>query len=452
MNIELPYNWTPRPNQVNLWRYFQGNVEGKRAAVVAHRRWGKDLTGINLTAPKLFERTGTYWHLLPTYKQGRAIVWNGFTRDGRAFLDHFPKELIKARLNNEMRLHFLNPNDSSAEGSIYQVVGTDDVNSLVGTNPIGCIFSEYSLHNPAAWEYIRPILRENGGWALFIYTPRGHNHGYRLLQTAKKAGWFVEVHKAGSGPDASKRHDGTPVISDADIEQERLAGMPEEMIQQEFYCSFEASLVGAYYSAQLDKAEKDGRITTVNYEPRLPVSTAWDIGFSDATSIIFFQKHGLEIRIIDYYENSGEPLAHYVRLCKEKEYLYDVHYMPWDVEVKEWTSGKSRIEVARGLGMRVRVVPQHEVADGIEQARNIFPRIIFNGSKCERLIDALKSYCKEWDEEKRIFKDQPLHNWTSHPADAFRYLCWTIKKSAKPDDYANLQTTTLDEQSQAMYV
>lgn len=436
MNIELPYNWTPRPGQVNLWKFFQGQGEGKRGVVVAHRRWGKDLTGINITAPKLFERTGTYWHLLPTYKQGRAIVWNGFTRDGRAFLDHFPKELIKNRLNNEMRLHFFNPEDSSAEGSIYQVVGTDDVNSLVGTNPVGCIFSEYSLHNPAAWEYIRPILRENGGWALFIYTPRSHNQGYKLFKMASKpdSGWFCEVHKAGSGPDASKRHDGTPVISDKMIDEERKSGMPEEMIQQEFYCSFEASMVGAYYSKQIEQAEKDGRITTVNYEPRLPVLTAWDIGVDDPTAIIFFQQYGLEIRIIDFYHNSGEPLTYYVRELKQKEYLYNVHYFPWDAEVREWTSGKSRVEVARNMGLKVRIVPQHEVMDGIDHVRNTFPRLIFNGSKCEYLIDALKTYRKEWDEEKKVFKEKPLHDWSSDPADALRYLCWMIKKSARRDE------------------
>jgi phage terminase large subunit len=448
LNIELPHNWSPRPGQVNLWKFFQGPEEGKRAAVVAHRRWGKDLTAINLIAPKLFQRVGTYWHLLPTYKQGRAIVWNGFTRDGRAFLDHFPKQLVENRLNNEMRLHFYHPTKRGAEGSIYQVVGTDDVNSLVGTNPIGCVFSEYSLHNPAAWEYIRPILRENGGWALFIYTPRGHNHGYKLLRDAKNAGWFTEVHKAGSGPEGSKRHDGSPVVPDEAIEQERLAGMPEEMIQQEFFCSFEASMVGAYYSKQMEAAEKEGRICQVGYEPKLPVHTAWDIGVKDSTSIVFFQTYGLEVRVIDYYETSGEGLPHYVRELKSKEYVYGTHYMPHDAKVREWTSGKSRVEVARGLGLKVRILPQiEEKQDAIEQVRNILPRCIFNGSKCERLIDALKTYRKEWDDERRVFKDSPLHDWSSNGADAFSYMCWSIPRRSKMDKDDLPQPTAVDDYS-----
>lgn len=462
MNIELPYNWTPRTYQVPVWKHFQGPEEGKRGICVWHRRAGKDLLALNLIATKLFERVGTYWHVLPLYKQARSIVWNGFTRDSRAFLDHFPRELIKNRLNNEMRLHFLNPSDSSAEGSIYQAIGSDDPNSLIGTNPIGVVFSEWSVTNPSVWDYVRPILRENGGWALFIYTPRGHNHGYSLLQNGKKAGWFIDIRKAGSGSEATKRHDGLPVLSDADIEEERRSGMPEELIQQEFFVSFEASMAGAYYSKQIEQAEKEGRVTAVGYEPRLPVSTAWDIGFKDATAIIFFQKHGLEIRVIDYYENSGESLVHYARELKNREYVYDVHYMPWDAEVKEWTSGKSRVEVARGLGLKVRIVPQHEVQDGIDHVRNIFPRLIFNGVKCERLIDAIKTYRKERLEDKEritatgqrqpFFKDVPFHDWTSHGCDALRYMTWTIKKSAKPDDYANLPTSSLDAQTQAMYV
>lgn len=463
MNIELPYNWTPRTYQVPVWKHFQGPEEGKRGICVWHRRAGKDVLAINLIATKLFERVGTYWHCLPYYKQARAVVWNGKTREGRPFLDFFPKELIKNRLNNEMRLHFLNPNDPEQDGSIYQAIGTDDKDALVGTNPVGVVFSEYSLQDPDVWDYVRPILRENGGWALFIYTPRGHNHGYTLLQANKNSpDWFVDLREAGSGPNCTKKHDGTPVYSDEDIEKERKEGMPDELVQQEYKISFEASLVGAFYSRQIDQAIKDGRVSQVAYDPRLPVSTAWDIGFKDSTAIIFFQKHGLEVRIIDYYENSGEPLTHYARELKHREYVYDTHYMPWDAEVKEWTSGKSRVEVARGLGMKVRIVPQHELQDGIDHVRNTFPRLIFDGGKCSRLIDAIKTYRKERQEDKEhigqdgrrepFFKDTPIHDWTSHGCDALRYLCWTIKTSAKPEDYANLPTSSLDDQTKAMYV
>lgn len=254
-DVTLPYKWVPRNYQLGAWRYMQGPEEGKRAVCVWHRRAGKDLFGINVIATKVPERVGTYWHMLPTYKQGRAIVWNGHTREGRPFLDHFPEEIVTNKNGTEMRITFYN-------GANYQVVGTDDVDSLVGTNPIGVIFSEYSLHDPGAWDYIRPILAENGGWAMFIFTARGKNHGYNLLQMSRKNGrWFSEVLVAGNN--GTKRHDGSPVISDEIIQDERDAGMSEEMIQQEFFCSFEAPMVGAYYGVQMLVAEREKRLTRV---------------------------------------------------------------------------------------------------------------------------------------------------------------------------------------------
>lgn len=442
----LPHNYSPRNYQLPAWEYFQGNEEGKRGVCVWHRRAGKDLFAINLIATKLFQRVGVYWHLLPTYKQGRAIVWNGFTREGRRFLDYLPQRIRTRSYENEMRIHFKSPYPDGEEGSVYQVVGTDDVNSLVGTNPIGCVFSEYSLHDPAAWDYIRPILAENGGWALFIFTPRGKNHGYKLLQDAHTAGWFVDVRKAGGSDDATKRPDGTPVISDEIIQNERIAGMPEEMIQQEFFVSFEAPLVGAYYSQQMAKADKENRICNVPYDPKLPVDTSWDIGFNDATSIVFSQTYGLEERIIDYYESSGEGLAHYVRILREKEYVYGKHYAPHDIEVAEFSSGKTRLETARGLGIRFVVTQKHDVEDGIEQVRNILPRCWFDRIKCARLLEALKSYRKEWDDNRKMFKSHPFHDWSSNAADAFRYKCWNTRQRSK---YGQQQPQTVAEDNYA---
>lgn len=448
MEITLPYRYALRSYQVPAWKYMQGTEEGKRAVCVWHRRAGKDLFAINLIATKVFERVGTYWHLLPTYRQGRAIVWNGFTREGRKFLDAFPKELVESIHMNEMRVTFKN-------GSIYQVVGTDDVDNLVGTNPVGCVFSEYSLQDPKAFDYIRPILSENGGWAMFIMTPRGKTHGWRLLKHAKDAGWFVDVRKAGS--DGTKRdgklfvnngsqievrdEDGSPVISDESIENERKAGMSEEMIQQEFYVSFESSIEGAYFAKEMTKAYADKRITKVPYDSKLPVNTYWDIGVGDATAIVFTQTYGMEVRVIDYYENSGEGLPHYIRVLKEKDYTYGSHFAPWDIEVREFSSGKSRLDIARGLGVKFKVTQKHAIEDGIEQSRSIFSRCYFDEEKCERLINALSCYCKEPLPTKfqknsdidgnKVFKDSPRHDWSSHAASAFRYMAWNTKyKSA----------------------
>lgn len=418
-NIVLPYNWRPRSYQMPAWCYMEGQEEGKRAVLVWHRRAGKDLFAINLCSTKMYERVGTYWHILPTYKQGRKIVWDGFTRDGRKFRSHFPPELVMSENSSDMKITMKN-------GAIYQVVGTDDVDSLVGTNPIGCIFSEYSLQDPAVWDYIRPILAENGGWAVFIYTMRGKNHGYKLQQMARNNRlWFEQTLVAGN--EGTKREDGRPVISDEVIEDERRAGMEEAMIQQEFYCSAEAPLVGAYYGNQMALALKENRICNTPWEVTLPVNTAWDLGVSDCTSIWFYQQVGGEIRLIDFYETSGEGIAHYVKVLKEKQYVYDKHLAPHDIEVRELGTGKSRRETARTLGLNFTVVPIHEVMDGIDAVRNILGRCWFDQTKCERGIEALRSYRKEYDETRKTFKNSPEHDWSSHPADAFRILAMGMR-------------------------
>lgn len=418
--IILPFGWKPRSYQLPAWTYMEGDEEGKRAVLVWHRRAGKDLWGINLCAVKAHERVGTYWHILPTYKQGRKIVWDGFTRDGRKFRSHFPGELVTAENQAEMKVTFNN-------GAIYQVVGTDDVDSLVGTNPVGCIFSEFSLQDPAAWDYIRPILAENGGWAVFIYTMRGKNHGYKMLEMAKKnPTWFAQTLVAGDH--GTRREDGRPVISDAIIEDERRAGMSEELIQQEFYCSAEAPLVGSYYGKQMADVMATNRVTSVPWAPEVPVDTAWDLGINDSMSIWCYQAIGNEVRIIDFYENSGEGLAHYAKWLQEKPYVYGRHYAPHDIEVRELGTGKTRKETARTLGIKFEVVPQHEINDGIEAVRNLLPRCWFDAKNCERGIEALKSYRKEFDEKKKVFHNRPEHDWSSHPADAFRYLAVGFKK------------------------
>ena len=443
-NITVPYEYEPRSYQLPVWRYMEGPAEGKRAACEWHRRAGKDLFAINLICTKALERVGTYWHMLPTYKQGRNIVWNGFTKDGRSFLSYIPDALIANKNSTEMRITFKN-------GSIYQVVGTDNVNSLVGTNPVGVVMSEFSLHDPAAWDYIRPILAENGGWALFIYTLRGKNHGYQIGQMAKNnPKWFYEKLVAGSN--GTKRPDGTPVISDEIIEEERKAGMPEELIQQEFYCSADAPLVGAYYSVQMrwldsqtttlsDGSKVPARFIKLPYDPRLPVGTAWDLGYDDATTIWFYQEHGKEIRLIDYYENSGEGLGHYIKYLKEQPYVYlPYHLAPHDIQVHDLTIGKTRLQYAAELGLRFKAVPKLSLEDGIEAVRSFLPRCYFDLEKTSRGIAALREYKKEWNEELKVFRSQPLHNWASHGADAFRTLAVGFRQRKAID---NRQTNYL---------
>jgi len=407
--ISIPVDWSPRFYQFPLWNYLEGG--GKRAVAVWHRRAGKDATALNWTVTSAFQRPGLYWHLLPTYNQGRKIVWDGRTKEGRPFLSAWPKDAVRAINNTEMKLELEND-------SIWQVVGTDNVDRLVGANPVGCVFSEYSLQDPRAWDYIRPILAENGGWALFIYTPRGRNHGHTLLEVAKSnPKWYHQVLSV----------DDTGILDPAAIQEERDAGMPEEMIQQEYFCSFDAALVGSYYGQEMDLAFKDGRITDVPYDPRLEVHTAWDLGMSDSTAIVFYQESGTEIRIIDYYEASGEGLPHYIRILKEKGYDYGSHFGPHDIQVRDFSTGKSRLETAAIMGIKFKVAPKLGLLDGIDAVRIALRRMVFDKTKCARLIEAMRQYKKSWNDKMRCYSSHPDHDWTSHPADGMRTLVTTLK-------------------------
>lgn len=439
--IELPYNWVPRDYQVPLWQYMakphaprdDGSIPGKRAVCLWHRRAGKDLCGINIVQTEAYKRVGLYWHLLPTYQQGRKIVWNGFTRDGRKFLDHFHPDLVESTHNTEMRVNFKN-------GSIYQVVGTDDVDKLVGTNPIGCIFSEYSLQDPRAWDYIRPILAENGGFAIFIYTPRGRNHGYDLYtMAAGNPDWFCQSLDIFT----------TGAVHPSVLDEERAAGMPEPLIKQEYLCSFDAALVGSYFGDLLETAQNEQRIGAFPYDPKLPVITAWDLGMHDSMSIWFAQRHYGEVRLIDYYENHGQGFEHYAKVLKDRGYVYDYHIAPWDIEVRELGTGKSRIEVARNFGINFRANRRvTQTQEKINAARQMLnrcyfnqPRMLSDGNGINGL-ECLKQFRKEFDTKKKIYKDRPEHDWTSHGASAFMELAWGIKE---PVDSSKLQHNAVME-------
>ena len=446
MTIDLPHDWRPRQYQVPTWRYFIPDEPRKRGVCVWHRRAGKDLLAVNLIACKAFQRIGTYWHLFPEFKQARAAIWNGITSEGKRYMDHFPKEAIDRTYENEMRVRFIN-------GSNYYLVGSDNYDGLMGTNPCGIVLSEYSLQDPAAWQYISPILAENQGWALFIYTFRGRNHGWVLANQAKENGWFYDERFAGNGPGATQRDDGQPVVSDEEIDRLRKEGIPEQVIQSEYFNNCEAPLEGAYYSEQMAKARSDGRIGNVLYDPKFPVNTAWDIGH-DMTVVIFFQLVFNEIRVIDLLYKSEQGLPYFVNAVKAKTYeVYDHHYAPWDIDTREWATGKSRMDVAKELGIKFTVKPQKPgnagIKDGIEQVKLILGRCIFNSSKCGMLIEALRSFRAEEEQSKmqysgdtkdamKVLKEKPLHDWSSHFDSAMRVLAWNVanmerRKRVMPD-------------------
>lgn len=356
------------------------------------------------------------------------MVWEGRTRDGRAFLDHFPGidnigpgRIITRKRDDTMSLWFHN-------GSQYQVIGAEEPDRLVGANPIGIIFSEWSVMPPRVWEYLRPIVAENGGWVIFIYTPRGRNHGYRSFKMAQKTdGWFAEKLSV----------EDTGAVTMEAVEAERASGMPEELIQQEFYCSFDAPLVGAYYGDIMSELMNKERIGSIPHEPERPVTTAWDLGIADYTSIWFHQQVGHEHRLIDYYQSSGVGLDHYAKVLSEKPYTYKEHLVPHDATVRELGTGKSRVEIARKLGIQMRVVPKLPLADGINAVRLFLPKVWIAEQECSTGIEGLRQYTKEriLDEEgaagEALFRDKPLHNWASHPADALRTLAVGLREIPK---------------------
>jgi phage terminase large subunit len=413
--ILIPNNWQPRRYQENLWNYLWNG--GKRAAACWHRRAGKDDVCLHWTACAALQRIGVYWHMLPQADQARKAIWDAVNPlTGKRRIDEaFPPEIRASTRETDMFIRFKN-------GSTWQVVGSDNFNSLVGTPPIGIVLSEWSLADPAAWAYLSPILRDNGGWALFIFTPRGRNHAHKTLLTARKTStWFAETLTV----------DDTGRFSREDLEAERQSLIDiygeddgESSYQQEYYCSFDAAVIGAYFGTELAKAEREGRITDVPYNPEIPVFTAWDIGRSDATAIWFAQQApGGSLRVIDYYRNVGKDVTHYCEVIRERGYSYADHIWPHDGGRGDWSTGKTRPQIAIQHKVTPRILNQEQdVTDGINAARRLLRRSWFDAANCEEGLEALRAYRKEWDDKNKTFKDKPLHDWASDPADAFRYL------------------------------
>lgn len=406
-----------RPYQLPLKDYFYGG--GTRAVAVWHRRAGKDTTALDLTKILACQRVGLYWHMLPTLAQARKVIWDGIGKDGKRVMQSWRADqgLVVDENKADMKLGLAN-------GSIWQLVGSDNYDSLIGSNPLGVVFSEWSVADPRAWEFIRPILAENGGWALFIYTPRGRNHGYRTYRMAKEnPNWFCELLTV----------DDTHVISHEAIQDDREAGMPPEVVEQEYYCSFDAPLHGAIYGPQMSAAMKAKRITSVPHDRSLNVHTWWDLGRSDAMAIWFVQFAGPEIHVIDYYENRFQDLPHYAAMLARKrdegDWVYGDHVWPHDGgAVRLGMGGEALNEQMKRLGFRVKVQPRHDVWAGILKTRAILDRCWFDEDACYRGIEALKSYHLEEDETRgrgdvmnwQFFKEKPRHDWASHGADAFR--------------------------------
>jgi hypothetical protein len=416
--ITLPHNWQPRPYQSKLWNALESGK--KRCIEVAHRRWGKDDVALQWAAVSAMQRPATIWHMLPQIAMARKAIWTAVNpHTGKRRIDEaFPKAIRETTNETEMFLRLKN-------GSTWQVIGSDNYDTLVGSPPAGICFSEWSRANPASWAYLAPILVENNGWALFITTPLGNNHAKAMYDMARNdPAWFAEISTVAD----------TKAISHEAVEAQRreyhalfgdAAG--DALIEQEYYCSFSSVIPGSYYAKEMTICEREGRIRQVDVDRDLPVHSAWDLGVSDSTAIWCFQVNGPELQIVDYYEASGHGAEHYCEWLNEKKYR-GVDWVPHDAKVREWGSGRSRLETLRSLGRKPRVVPLHALQDGINAARITIPLVRFDAASCARGIDALKSYQAEWDENLRTFKKTPLHDWASHGADAFRYLAMSWRE------------------------
>lgn len=412
----------PRPYQLNLCKSFESG-KFKRFLIIWPRRAGKDICALNLLVRAAFKKIGTYFIVFPTFSMGRRILWDAIDIQGNRILSYYvPDEIVQSRNEVQMRIRLYN-------GSQIQILGSDDVDkTLVGTNALGIVFSEYALQDPRAWTYSIPILRASDGWALFISTPRGKNNFWELYNIAKDSpNWFCEklsVEDTGHIPLEYIQKD----IESGEISQ--------DLAMQEYWTSFELGVEGSFYAKYIDDLRRKGQISSVLWEPYLPVHTAWDLGYNDPTTIIFFQSINNQIRIIDCYENNKKGLDHYAKVLKEKEYSYGKHIAPFDIAVHDLSTGISRWKMMSDLGIQFVKYTEKQpgIEDGIEAVRRTLSRVWIDEKNCKSLIKSLENYRQEYDAKKQVYKSNPLHDMHSHWADAMRYLCVALPRIENTSD------------------
>jgi phage terminase large subunit len=393
--IEIPYK--PREHQLKVHEL----LEGKRfAVVVAHRRFGKTVAALNhlIREAVLNEKeTPRYAYIAPTYGQAKRVAWD--------YLVKYTTPLGGTNNISELRVDFW--------GRRIQLYGSDNPDSLRGQYFDGVIIDEVGDQNPKIWtDIVRPALTDRKGWCLFIGTPKGHNHFKELRDRAEKEdGWGLLEFKASE----------TGVVDDTELKAAKNE-MGEDKYRQEFECSFDAAVEGSYFGQILNELEEKKHMQEIPREELSRTFTAWDLGMGDSTSIWVAQLVGTEVRLIDYYENHGVGLDHYVKWIKDNDYLKSEHILPHDVRVRELGTGKSRMEMLEESGLEVKIAPRMGLDDGIQAVRRLLPRCWFNVPKVQTGLNCLRNYRRDYDEKRKIFYERPLHDWSSHGSDSFRYL------------------------------
>ena len=398
MQIRIPY--TPRKFQ----NYLHQRIRDYRWSVlVCHRRFGKTVCMINhLLMAALTSKVSNprYAYIAPTFKQAKSIAWD--------YIKQFTHKIPGVKFNEtELRVDL--PNKAR-----ITLLGSENCDGLRGIYLDGCVIDEYANVNDRLFpEIIRPALSDRKGFCIFIGTPQGMNNNfYELFQHAKGADdWFYFKAKASE----------TKVVDQDELTKAKEV-MGENKFKQEFECDWIANIEGSIYGKTLAKMENQRQITRVPYDPSLPVNTAWDLGVSDHSAIIFFQQLGRSINIIDYHEERGQGMPHFIELVKNKEYIYKDHFAPHDIEVTDFSNGKTRREVAYQLGIRFKVVPKLPLEDGIHATTMTLPRCWIDVDHCKKLIDALRHYHRKYLDKNRMFRSMPVHDWSSHACDALRYM------------------------------
>ncbi len=404
MQIVIPY--APRPLQAKL----HDQLSSKRwSVVVCHRRFGKTVMAVNhllRDAIMSGKPNPRYAYLAPTYRQAKNVAWD--------YLKQFAGAIPGVRFN-ETELRCDLPN-----GSRISLLGAENPDSLRGIYLDGCVIDEVADTPESVFpEILRPALSDRQGYCVFVGTPRGTNAFYDYYElAASNDDWVAAVYKASE----------TGILPDEELEAAKTMMSPDQY-EQEFECSWVANVPGSIYGKEMQTALENGRIVNVPYDPSMKVQTFWDLGVGDSTVIWFVQRVGQAVHIIDFYENRGEGLPHYCAVLARKGYLYGDHYAPHDIEVRELGSGKSRREIAWDLGLNFRVLPKLPLEDGIHAAQMIIPRCYFDRDKCKAGLEALRQYHRAYNEKSRTFRLTPVHDWSSHAADSFRYMAIGIQES-----------------------
>ena len=401
MKITIPYK--PRPLQKEIHKNLT-----RFSVLVCHRRFGKTVLTVNELIKKCLQcklPRPRYYYIAPTYSMAKRIAWD--------YLKYYTSVLPKMEYH-ETELRADLPN-----GGRIQLLGCERPQTLKGLYMDGVVLDEVAQMPPKMWtEVIRPALSDRKGFMVAIGTPQGHNSFFELYNHGlQDENWYAQSFKASE----------TKIVDEEELEEAKKM-MPPEIYEAEYECSFESSAIGSIYSQSLSKADKEGRITKVPYDSTIKVDTYWDLGMRDKTAIWFVQQKGSAIHLIDYFEDSGESLEYYASILDERGYVYDTHYLPHDANVREIGTGKSRLEIAQSLGLVTSIVPKMSIEDGINATRMTLSRCWFDYEKTNDGLDALRQY--RWAvTDKGETKNRPLHDWTSHAADSFRYVCTGLQET-----------------------